>query len=53
MKASTMHDTRGDNGGGRPYRVGLIGTGIMGTNHAIGYMLNRRRRSSPLRTQIR
>jgi xylose dehydrogenase (NAD/NADP) len=26
----------------RPYRVGLIGTGIMGTNHGIGYMLNPR-----------
>ncbi len=24
----------------RPYQVGLIGTGIMGTNHGIGYMLN-------------
>lgn len=25
-----------------PYQVGLIGTGIMGTNHGIGYMLNPR-----------
>ena len=31
-----------DSGGSRPYRVGLIGTGIMGTNHGIGYMLNPR-----------
>ena len=42
MTASTTPGMSDDNGGGRPYRVGLIGTGIMGTNHGIGYMLNPR-----------
>ena len=42
MTASTTPDVSEYSGGGCPYRVGLIGTGIMGTNHAIGYMLNPR-----------
>ena len=40
MTASTMPGMSQESGVGRPYRVGLIGTGIMGTNHGIGYMLN-------------
>ena len=42
MGVPTMPGMSGDSGGSRPYRVGLIGTGIMGTNHGIGYMLNPR-----------
>ena len=42
MTASTTLDVSEGSIDGRPYRVGLIGTGIMGTNHAIGYMLNPR-----------